>query len=427
MAQQTINVGAAPNDGTGTPLRTAFQYTNSNFSELYTAVGPSGNNIVVPGNATITGDLTVDTSTLKVDATNNRVGFGTSTPSADAEFYKSTNGQNRVLINNPSTGTSAYSSIDLTTGTTGGKILQLGSGYSGAYPYITGSTVLQNDSIGGITLHSVGPYPIYFGTNNTLRATLDSSGNVGVGVTPSAWATYKGLQVGYASLAGYAGADTLLGSNVYFDGGAFRYIAAGLASSYRQLAGGHQWSTAVAGVNPGDILTPLPLATLDASGNFSPTGNVVMANTKGIDFSATASGSGTMTSELLNDYEEGTWVGTLKGATTDPTIAVTATGRYTKVGRLVSVQISFSNVNTTGASGDAYIIGLPFANSSITVHGSAASFLALTFSGYLGSEADPGGTNISLFDIRSGNVWASAQHSAGTSRYINAELTYTVA
>lgn len=55
MAQQTINVGASPNDGTGTPLRTAFQYTNSNFTELYTAVGPSGNNIVVPGSATITG------------------------------------------------------------------------------------------------------------------------------------------------------------------------------------------------------------------------------------------------------------------------------------------------------------------------------------------------------------------------------------
>jgi len=80
MAQQTINVGAAPNDGTGTPLRTAFQYTNSNFTELYTAVGPSGNNIVVPGTATITGDLTVDTSTLKVDSANNRVGIGTATP-----------------------------------------------------------------------------------------------------------------------------------------------------------------------------------------------------------------------------------------------------------------------------------------------------------------------------------------------------------
>jgi hypothetical protein len=80
MAQQTINVGTSPNDGTGTPLRTAFQYTNSNFTELYTAVGPSGNNIVVPGNATITGDLTVDTSTLKVDSANNRVGIGIASP-----------------------------------------------------------------------------------------------------------------------------------------------------------------------------------------------------------------------------------------------------------------------------------------------------------------------------------------------------------
>ena len=81
MAKQTINIGASPNDGTGTPLRTAFDYTNQNFTELYTATGPSGNNIVVPGNATITGDLTVDTSTLKVDSANNRVGIGTATPS----------------------------------------------------------------------------------------------------------------------------------------------------------------------------------------------------------------------------------------------------------------------------------------------------------------------------------------------------------
>ena len=58
MAKQTINIGASPNDGTGTPLRTSFDYCNLNFTELYTATGPSGNNIVVPGTATITGDLT---------------------------------------------------------------------------------------------------------------------------------------------------------------------------------------------------------------------------------------------------------------------------------------------------------------------------------------------------------------------------------
>ena len=80
MAQQTINIGASPNDGTGTPLRTAFQYTNSNFSELYTAVGPSGNNIVVPGNATITGDLTVATDAFKVISATKDVCIGTVTP-----------------------------------------------------------------------------------------------------------------------------------------------------------------------------------------------------------------------------------------------------------------------------------------------------------------------------------------------------------
>ena len=39
MAKQTINIGAAQNDGTGTPLRTSFDYTNQNFTELYTALG----------------------------------------------------------------------------------------------------------------------------------------------------------------------------------------------------------------------------------------------------------------------------------------------------------------------------------------------------------------------------------------------------
>jgi hypothetical protein len=41
MSQQTINIGSAPNDGTGDPLRTAFTKCNSNFTELYTAVSPA--------------------------------------------------------------------------------------------------------------------------------------------------------------------------------------------------------------------------------------------------------------------------------------------------------------------------------------------------------------------------------------------------
>lgn len=35
MAQQTIGIGSAPNDGTGDPARTAFNKINENFTELY--------------------------------------------------------------------------------------------------------------------------------------------------------------------------------------------------------------------------------------------------------------------------------------------------------------------------------------------------------------------------------------------------------
>lgn len=40
MTQQTVNVGTAPNTGTGDPLRTAFQKINANFAELYNNFGP---------------------------------------------------------------------------------------------------------------------------------------------------------------------------------------------------------------------------------------------------------------------------------------------------------------------------------------------------------------------------------------------------
>ena len=49
MAQQTINIGSNANDGTGDPLRTAFNKINANFSELYGA-SPFGQQITIDGN-----------------------------------------------------------------------------------------------------------------------------------------------------------------------------------------------------------------------------------------------------------------------------------------------------------------------------------------------------------------------------------------
>ena len=98
---------------------------------------------------------------------------------------------------------------------------------------------------------------------------------------------------------------------------------------------------------------------IDSSGDVNiSTGNVVMATSgKGIDFSATSSGSGTMTSELLNDYEEGTWVPTdLSGA---GLVFTVANCKYTKIGRAVTVQGKITYPVTVSAA-DAIITGFPF-------------------------------------------------------------------
>ena len=89
-------------------------------------------------------------------------------------------------------------------------------------------------------------------------------------------------------------------------------------------------------------------------------GNLVIGTSgKGIDFTVTSSGSGTMTSELLADYEEGTWTPTdNSGATLSFT---TAAGYYTKVGRLVVATFRIIFPVTANASASSFG-GLPFAS-----------------------------------------------------------------
>ncbi|MDQ8959552.1 phage tail fiber protein [Acinetobacter baumannii] len=48
MTKQVINVGSAANDGSGTPARTAFQYVNANFSELYDFLTGTTNATTLP-------------------------------------------------------------------------------------------------------------------------------------------------------------------------------------------------------------------------------------------------------------------------------------------------------------------------------------------------------------------------------------------
>jgi hypothetical protein len=100
--------------------------------------------------------------------------------------------------------------------------------------------------------------------------TLNSSGNLGLGVTPSAWnAGHTAMQIAFSGAihGNDSGNNLFVNSNAYFDSvGAFRYIQTGFASSYEQNSGQHRWSTALSGT-AGDLISFTQAMTLDASGN----------------------------------------------------------------------------------------------------------------------------------------------------------------
>jgi len=110
---------------------------------------------------------------------------------------------------------------------------------------------------------------------------------------------------------------------------------------------------------------------IEAAGDVTiSTGNVVMATSgKGIDFSATA---GTGTSELLNDYEEGTWVPSQGGGLT-VVGAFSSSGTYTKVGRLVTITGVVNGATSIAVAANSLLCGnLPF-NSSTEVTATAVN------------------------------------------------------
>ena len=92
------------------------------------------------------------------------------------------------------------------------------------------------------------------------------------------------------------------------------------------------------------------------------TGNLVIGTSgKGIDFSATP---GTGTSELLADYEEGTWTPG-QGAGLTVVGAFSSSGFYTKVGRVVTVSgLLVGGTSIVATNGTTVVTGLPFASNA---------------------------------------------------------------
>jgi len=104
------------------------------------------------------------------------------------------------------------------------------------------------------------------------------------------------------------------------------------------------------------------------SGNVTlSTGNLIVASGQGIDFSATSHLAG-MTSELLADYEEGTWTPTITAGSGTITSYTLTAANYTKIGRAVHINVIFTITNAgTGAS--ALVITMPFTNGAAIANG----------------------------------------------------------
>jgi hypothetical protein len=140
---------------------------------------------------------------------------------------------------------------------------------------VAASIIRQGGSAGNNGLlvdvtNTVGQYVADFRIANSSVMRLDASGNLGLGVTPSAWGSgYIAQQIGTrtALISGTLG-QTFIGNNNYNNGTNWLYLQTAATSLYEQYAGSHAWYNAPSGT-AGNAISFTQAMTLDASGNLS--------------------------------------------------------------------------------------------------------------------------------------------------------------
>jgi hypothetical protein len=315
----------------GTTL-TVNDLTDSSLTANRVVYATTGGNLTSSANLTFDGTTLTAANFTDSSLTSGRVTYATTggnlTDSANLTFDGTTLTANALTVSNAVTfsgGTAngvAYlnGSKVLTTGsalTFDGTSLGIGTSSPGAKLQVTGGTTrLTSGGSGGLfgddnasyfllqaspTANAASIYMngtgragfashLQYGAaqhtwfNETLGTTLmvlQNSGNLGLGVTPSAWGgSSKILQISNAAFRG-AGNSAYVGANYYFDGSNNRYIASAAASLYEQDAGRHIFYTAPSGT-AGNAISFTQAMTLDASGNLgvgttSPSGKVSSA------------------------------------------------------------------------------------------------------------------------------------------------------
>ena len=212
-----------------------------------------------------------------------------------------------------------------------------------------------------------------FITGSAIRMTLTDIGNLGLGVTPSAWATYPAMQILRASFWGAAD-NGYFGTNYYWDGSTRRYINSNFANELAQVSGEFRFYTAPSGT-AGNAITFTQAMTL-----FS-TGNLAVGGTSDAGYKLDVSGTGRFSDVLYSTKTSGRSFGNDSYGTNFGWIAMYGTSQ--------GIQLGFEGTTggqlVTGAGANFGIlvgkVGLAIsANNGVTNHLNIASTGAATFS-----------------------------------------------
>lgn len=136
-----------------------------------------------------------------------------------------------------------------------------------------------------------------------------------------------------------------------------------------------------------------------------------------------SAGSGTLSANTLDDYEQGTFTGTLRGSSSEPGTLKTATGYYTKIGNKVTATLYFSGT-TVGYSGSIYWEGLPFNSSQTSIGSVGGQYISTSITGYHYLYMGSGVSAVYVFSTGNNAAEYNSTHSGNSSTIHRLTLTY---